>query len=445
MQQMYAIRTDPRIDAVAVPENLRVGLMVAEQRKRCSAMGCQARFFNFAFGQSPFPVPPELVTSLKREAALGHYTEAAGTGELREAVAGFYARHFGIQTDPERVVVGNGSKELIYIIFSMMEATAVIPSPAWIGYAPIIRLLGKEYRTLPPRPERGYRLDPVDLKAVLAAHPAERHILIFNNPNNPTGALYTKQELEAIAEVCREYGCLVIADEIYALTTYDFDRFTSMGTVYPEGTFVTGGLSKDRSAAGYRLGTCILPEDCPEELIADFTKVAATMYTSVATPVQYAAITAYAEDPAVEEYMQAARGVHRIICRYMSKAVSTIDGVMATVPEGGFYFLADFNLLADDLRQYGVTRSNDLSTALLAHPHHVATIGGDAVMLPQDRFGIRVACVDYDGRRALDLYREERPATSLDETAFVHEVAPLMVEGVGAMRRFVEEVRKEAR
>src|SRR5690606_23859830 len=110
-------------------------------------------------------------------------------------------------------------------------------------------------------PANGYRLDAARLDAFLAALGGGPHLLVLNNPHNPTGVVLAREELEAIVEVCRRRGTLVVADEIYALATYDAARFVSLRNLYPEGAFVTNGLSKDRSAGGYRLGVCILPDE----------------------------------------------------------------------------------------------------------------------------------------------------------------------------------------
>lgn len=443
MQQTYAIQTESYREALAMPEDLRVGQMIARQREKCTRIDCHARFFNFARGQSPFPVPPALSAALQREAGAGHYTDAAGVPELRDAVAEFYERHFRVHAEPERVIVGNGTEEILYILFSVLDAEVVIPSPSWVGYASILGLLGKTSTTLALSREEGYRITPRTLEVVLAENPERRHLLVLNNPNNPTGVLYSRRELAKIADVCRKYGCLVLADEVYALTTYAPGDFCSMGAVYPEGTFVLGGLSHDCSAAGYRLGVCVLPEGDHEALMQHLTRVAATMHTSVATPIQYAAVTAYGGDPAVEEYIRTTREVHRIMGGYMSRAFGMIEGVEVTGPQGGFYFLADFGALAGDLTRKGVRYANDLSRALLDHPHHVVTVSGDAIMLPSDVFAARVAFVDYDGRRAMEIYRETRPETGLDEVAFVTDAAPRMIEGVEAVRKFVEGVRRK--
>lgn len=435
---MMKITTEPRIATITMPENVRIGLMLREQRKKCALQGCHQNFYGFAFGQSPFPVPQPISDALKDNAARAHYVDAAGIRETREAIAGFYRRHFGVEADADRVIVGNGSKELFFLIFSMIGGSLILPSPSWIGYAPQMRFLDKPYHLIPTRAENGYRIDPADLEECITDLGEGQHILLLNNPNNPTGALYSRRELEGIAGVCRNTGTVVIADEIYALTTYDIDSFVSMGTVYPEGTFVTGGLSKDRSAAGYRFGTAILPVDCSEEMLFDFSKIAATLYTSVATPVQCAAITAYSPNPEIERYFEVTRDIHSMMGTYFARAFSSIEGVRTTDPKGAFYFLMDMNDLKQDLQRNGVHTSNDLEKALLAHPNHVATVTGDAIMMPEDHFSARIAFVDYDGGDALRLYAEQPPVTEEERDRFVERAAPRMVEGVDMLRQFVE-------
>jgi len=189
-------------------------------------------------------------------------------------------------------------------------------------------------------------------------------MLILNNPHNPTGIVYSRQELEKITEVCRKHNILVLADEIYALDTYDMKNFTSMGLVYPEGSFITNGLSKDRSAGGYRLGSCILPTTNTEKLQKDFKKVAATVYTNVSTPTQYAAIKAYEPNDEIDEYINITRQIHRIMGQYLNDEWNKVDGIKATRPDGAFYFFVDFNELAPDLKKNGVKTSNQLGESL---------------------------------------------------------------------------------
>ena len=436
----HAIEIDEHVDRISMPENMRVGLQMADQRRICSLMGCTAQYYAFGFGQSPFPVPGPLQEALGRAVGKGGYSAAEGIEPLREAVAGFNRRHFGLDVDPSRIIVGHGTKGLMYTLFGMLRGSAVIPAPGWIGYAPQLRLLGKGYRLFPLRPEDHYKIHAADLDGFLSELPTEQHLLILNNPHNPTGAVYSYHELEAIAEVCREHGTLVLADEIYALLTYEAGTFTSMAAIYPEGTFVTNGLSKDRSSGGYRLGTCILPEHCPEKLHDDFTKIAATVYTNVSTPTQHAAIAAYEPNEEIDGYIRTCREIHRIMGTHLSRMIGEIDGVSTTTPKGGFYFLADFNVLAGDLRHAGVASSDQLARSLIAHPHHISTITGEAIMAAPDNYAARIAFVDYDGQRAMELYREEPPGSAAEERQFMETAAPRMVAGAEELSRWVGEV-----
>ncbi len=301
-------------------------------------------------------------------------------------------------------------------------------------------MLGKQYNTYNLLPDSNYKVDPVKLEELLKKidHSTKQHLLIINNPHNPTGALYSKDELTDIADVCRENNTLVLADEIYAISTYNFDEFTSMGAIYPEGTFVTNGLSKDRSAGGYRLGSCILPDRGSDRLKTEFSKTAVTIYTNVSTPTQYASVVVYEPNEEVEEYFSITRNINRIMGLYMSEEFNKIEGLKCTKPSGTFYFYADFNLLRDKLKEKGVMTSNDLGHSLLSHPHHIATVTGDSLMLHPDDYGARIAVVDYDGEGAFKRYKENPPKNPAEEKEFVKENAPKMIDGIDMLRRYVD-------
>ena len=436
------ILVESHVKKIVMPDNLKMGLMIAEQRKKCASHGCNEEYFALGFGQSPFHVPPPLVKALASSANQGHYSAAEGILELRQAISGFNKRHFGIDVDPSRIVIGPGTKDLINTLVNIVKGGVILPSPSWIGYRPQITLLDKHFHIFHLKPEFNYRIQPDDLDEFVSKIESEQHMMVLNNPHNPTGTVYTKKELEKIAEVCRKHNILVIADEIYALDTYEINNFTSMGLVYPEGSFITNGLSKDRSAGGYRLGSCILPTTSTEELENDFKKVAATVYTNVSTPTQYAAIKAYEPNEEIEEYINITRQIHRIMGTYLSEEWNKVDGIKATKPEGGFYFFADFNELADDLKKKGVTTSNQLGESALSCPHHIGIITGDACLLEPDDYGARIAFVDYDGKKTFDNYKQNPPRSNSDEPEFVKQNAPMMVKSVNALKEWVSYIKQ---
>ena len=440
---MPDILVEPRIAEITMPENLRVGRIVADHRKECQLIECEFDYYGFAFGQSPFPVPKPLVRALAANADKGKYAPSEGIPELRSAIAGFNQRHFGLEIDPNRVVIGNGTKDLINSLFRIIQGDVIIPTPAWIGYAPQISLLGKRLHLLHLQAESNYRLDAEVLDRYLRGLPRQQHILILNNPHNPTGAVCSETELRDIAEVCRKHRTLILADEIYALTTYDIKRFHSMASIYPEGTFVTNGLSKDRSAGGYRLGYCIVPDSQTEIIKQNLTKVIATAYTNVSTPIQYAAITAYEPSEEIEEYFRLTREIHRIMGTYFSERCNSIAGIKATIPESTFYFFLDFNELSSDLKREGVMTSNDLGKSLITHPFHFAAVTGDGCMLEPDNYGARIAFVDYDGEQTLANFKQNPPQSESGEIEFVQQNAPKMVEGFKALEEYVQYINPD--
>lgn len=441
--RLNPIQVESQVDKVVMPDNLKVGLMVAEQRKNCSSGGCTEEFYGLGFGQSPFHVPPTLSKALAESANKGHYSAAEGIVELREAISNFNKRHFKLDVDPSRVVIGPGTKDIINTLFGIIKGGVILPSPSWIGYRPQIHLLNKHFHTFFLKPENNYKIHPKEFEELVSKLSGDQHTLVLNNPHNPTGALYSKQELENLANVCREHNVLVLSDEIYALDTFDFSQFTSMGEIYPEGTFVTNGLSKDRSAGGYRLGSCILPTTSSEKLASDYKKVAATVYTNVSTPIQYAAIKAYEPNEEIDQYITITRNIHRIMGTFLSREWSSINGISTTKPQGAFYFFADFNNLKNSLIKKGVDTSNKLASSLLSCPFHIAVVTGDACMLEPDNFGARIAFVDYDGKSTFDDYINNTPKMPSDEIEFVKRNAPRMVRSTDSLRNWVEYIQSD--
>jgi len=287
------------------------------------------------------------------------------------------------------------------------------------------------------------KIAPNDLKRLALRLQDRQKILILNNPHNPTGMLYNKSELEEIADVCRELNITVISDEIYAQTTYDFSKFVSMGKIYPEGTFVTNGLSKSHAAGGYRLGYVVFPQHAVD-LKAQFKKILATEYTAVSTPIQYAAIAGFEISHEMDEYFKITRNIHKIMGEYTYNRLTAIDGIKATKPEATFYLLADFNAYSPELQTAKITTSQKLSEALIVHPYHTAIVGGDSLVLERTDFSARIAYVDYDGAKVYDAYQKQIPKTHSERIEFVQNNAPKIVAGLTMLEKFFEALKKDA-
>ena len=424
-----------------MPENLKLNTFLQEFHTPCPHPECSFGYYGFAFGQSPFPVPPLVQVALIENANKGAYAPVPGIPELRNAISKYNRHYFGMDVAPERIYVGPGTKELIFNLLEILHGTVILPTPAWLGYLPQIRFLKKNFHMLPARANK--KISPGDLRKLALRLQDRQKILILNNPHNPTGLLYDKYELEEIAYVCREQNITIISDEIYAQTTYNFSEFVSMGKIYPEGTFVTNGLSKSHAAGGYRLGYVIFPQ-YQTDLKNQFKKILATEYTAVSTPIQHAAVAGFEISKEIDDYFDVTRHIHHLMGEYTYHALSAIEGVKMTKPDATFYLLADFNAFRDDLKRAKITTSQKLSEALIVHPYHTAIVGGDSLVLERTDFSARIAYVDYDGAKVYQNYLENKPKTSSERFEFVKTNAPKIVAGIEMIGRFFEDIRKES-
>ncbi len=432
---------DQQVEDIEMPENLKLNTFLQEFHSDCPHPECSFGFYGFAFGQSPFPVPKPVQDALVKNADKGTYAGVPGIQELREVISQYNKRNFGIDVDPRRIYVGPGTKELIFNLLEILHGTVILPTPAWLGYLPQIRFLKKNYHMLHVR--KNGKITPNDLEHLTLRLHDRQKILILNNPNNPTGLVYSQLELEEIADVCRKHEIIVISDEIYALTTYDINKFVSMGKVYPEGTFVTNGLSKSHAAGGYRLGYVIFPLHT-SELKQQFKKILATEYTATSTPIQHAAIAGFQESREMDEYFEITRRIHQIMGDYTYRTLNGIEGVKTTKPEATFYLLANFNSYSDYFLENKISTSQKFSESLIRHPYHTALVGGDSLVLERTDFSARLAFVDYDGKKAMRNYIDNPPRTSSDRIEFVKDNAPKIVDGLAMIQRYLNDIKNKA-
>ncbi|NIM25381.1 MAG: aminotransferase class I/II-fold pyridoxal phosphate-dependent enzyme [Nitrosopumilaceae archaeon] len=433
---------DQQVEDIELPENLKLNTFLQEFHSDCLHPECGFGYYGFAFGQSPFPVPKAVQTALIKNADKGAYAPVAGIPELRETISKYNKYYFQMDVDPQRIYVGPGTKELIFNLLEVLHGTVILPTPAWLGYLPQIRLLKKNFHMLPARSNG--KISPNELRKLALRLHDKQKILILNNPHNPTGVVYNKLELEEIADVCREQGICIISDEIYAQTTYDFSKFVSMGKIYPEGTFVTNGLSKSHAAGGYRLGYVIFPQHALE-VRKQFKKILATEYTAVSTPIQHAAVAGFEVSRELDEYFEITRNIHHLVGDYTYHALCSIDGIKATKPEATFYLLADFNFYSDELQKLKINTSQKLSESLILHPYHTAIVGGDSLVLERTDYRARIAFVDYNGAKVYENYQNQKPKTHSERIEFVKNNAPKVVAGIKMIETFFGNLQNETK
>lgn len=388
--------------------------------ERCDMMRKSGQqVFKLGLGQSPFPVPAPVVEELRANAFQKDYLPVKGLVQLRDAVADYHRRRQGLSGTAEDVLIGPGSKELMFLLQLVFYGDILIPTPAWVSYAPQARIIGRHIHWLPTGLATGYRLTPGQLVKHCEGDPKRPRVLILNYPSNPTGLTYSPAELEQLAGVARRFRLVLLSDEIYGELQFD-GHHTSVARHYPEGTIVSSGLSKWCGAGGWRLGTFMFPRELAW-LQGAMASAASETYTATSAPIQYAAVRAFRGGTDIEEYLVLARRILRALGGWCA---ARLTGAGASVPEpqGAFYLFPDFSAHRAKLLARGIHDSVQLCERLLRDTG-VATLPGSDFGRPPQELSARLAYVDFDGARAMATVRHLDADNPLGE-AFLKEAAP---------------------
>lgn len=379
--------------------------------------------YRLGLGQSPFPVPGRVIQALRDNAHQKAYLPVMGLYPLREAVASFNWRIQGIETQPENVMIGPGSKELIFLLQLVYYGDLVIPTPSWVSYSPQARIVGRHVYWVPTYSDNYWRLSPDQLDKICRTDPDRPRIVILNYPSNPSGYTYPIERLKELAHVARKYSVILVSDEIYGLLHFD-QQHVSVACYYPEGTIISGGLSKWCGAGGWRLGTFSFPPQL--SWLGDaMSIVASETFTATSAPIQYAAITAFNGGDDIEEYLFDARRILKALAGYLVCELNSIN-INIPMSQGGFYLFPDFGIFNEKLAARGILTSVEMCSALLEETG-VAIIPGHNFGRDPAELTARMAFVDFDGDLALKAASGEYKNKEIDES-FIKLYAPRLVE-----------------
>ncbi|MEY4373077.1 MAG: hypothetical protein RL219_1846 [Actinomycetota bacterium] len=337
----------------------------------------------FGAGEPDFPTPAHVVeaaVAAAQDPAMHRYTPTPGLPELRAAIAAKTKRDSGLEVSPEQVIVTNGGKHAVYASFAVLcdpGDEIIVPAPFWVTYPEAIALAGGVAKVIPTSEASGFR---VTVEQLEAARTERTKAVLFVSPSNPTGAVYPKEEIEAIGYWALRHGIWVITDEIYEHLTYGEHTFASMPTLVPDladQCLVLNGVAKTYAMTGWRVGWMIGPKDAIK---------AATNYQSHATSnvcnvAQKAALAAVAGDLEAVKMMRTAferRG------RLMHSMLSDIPGVSCMEPQGAFYCFPSFEkLLGRPVGEQGRVAKDTLELAdIILSEAKVALVPGEAFGAP---------------------------------------------------------------
>ncbi len=335
----------------------------------------------FGAGEPDFPTPDYIIEAAIEAARLPrnhHYTPAGGTPELKAAIATKTLRDSGFQVEPSQVLVTNGGKHALYNTFATLldpGDEALLPAPYWTTYPESIRLAGGVPVEVMTDETTGYR---ASIEALEAATTERTKLLVFVSPSNPTGAVYSPEQVRAIGEWANERGLWVVTDEIYEHLVYGDARFASMPTLVPEladRCVVVNGVAKTYAMTGWRVGWMIGPLD----VIKAATNLQSHATSNVANVSQAAALAAVSGDLSAVAEMRTAFDRRRL---QMTAMLNEIDGVECPTPEGAFYCYPSVKgLLGLDIRGHRPTTSTELCEVMLDEAE-VAAVPGEAFGTP---------------------------------------------------------------
>ncbi|WP_183390812.1 pyridoxal phosphate-dependent aminotransferase [Kineococcus radiotolerans] len=365
----------PRVSARIAGIAESATLAVDAKAKALKAAGRPV--IGFGAGEPDFPTPQAIVEAAVAactDPANHRYTPAGGLPALREAIAAKTLRDSGYEVSPGQVLVTNGGKQAVYEAFAAILDPGdelLLPAPYWTTYPEAARLAGGVAVEVFAGLDQGYK---VTVDQLDAARTPRTKALLFNSPSNPTGAVYTPEEVRAIGHWALEHGVWVVTDEIYEHLVYDGVRAASMPVEVPEladTCVVLNGVAKTYAMTGWRVGWLIGPAD----VVKGAGNLQSHLTSNVANVSQRAAVQALTGDLTAVARMREAFDRRR---RTMTRMLDAIDGVDCPLPQGAFYAYPSVQgLIGKSLRGREITSSAVLAELILTEAE-VAVVPGEA-------------------------------------------------------------------
>ncbi|MCT2592205.1 pyridoxal phosphate-dependent aminotransferase [Streptomyces sp. N2-109] len=371
--------TERRVSARIASISESATLAVDAKAKALKAAGRPV--IGFGAGEPDFPTPDYIVEAAVeacRNPKYHRYTPAGGLPELRSAIAEKTLRDSGYQVEAANILVTNGGKQAIYESFAALldpGDEVIVPAPYWTTYPESIRLAGGVPVDVVADETTGYRVSVEQLEAARTEH---TKVLLFVSPSNPTGAVYTREQVEEIGRWAAEHGLWVLTDEIYEHLVYGDAEFHSLPVVVPElrdKCIVVNGVAKTYAMTGWRVGWVVGPEDLIKAA-ANLQSHATSNVNNVAQAATLAAVSGGLE--AVARMREAFDRRRRTMVRMLNE----IDGVLCPEPEGAFYAYPSVKaLLGKEIRGRRPATSVELA-ALILEEAEVAVVPGEAFGTP---------------------------------------------------------------
>jgi aspartate aminotransferase len=394
-------------------------LKINEVSKELESKG--EKIFKFGFGQSPFEVPDDVVNELRNNAYQNKYLPMQGLKELRKVVAKYTSAKKNYKYNSENVIIGPGSKELMFLLHILFEGDIILPAPSWVSYAPQAILGRNKIQTIQTTRENNWFPTGAEIEQVILKDKKKNYLLILNSPNNPSGQVC--KNLEEISQIAKKYNLIILSDEIYSELSFE-EGFKSIASFCPEKTIISTGLSKWCGAGGWRLGYFIIPNTL-NDLRDAINVLASETFSSVSAPIQYAAITAYSNDHS--EYINNSKNILRAVGNYVYENLKS-NKVIINKPQGGFYLMPEFS-------NKSFSTSSKMCDNLLKETG-VALLPGLDFGFDEKRMLARLSFTDFNGQEFMNNTKDGKKI----DNDLILKFAPKIVEGVDKLKKWSESI-----
>jgi len=394
-------------------------LAINEASRKLEEQG--KKIFKFGFGQSPFKIPNDVIEELKNNAHQNKYLPMQGLSELREVVAKYTSVKKNYNYKSENVIIGPGSKELMFLLHIIFDGEIILPAPSWVSYAPQAILGRNKTQILQTKRENNWFPSATEIEEIILKDKNKNYLLFLNSPNNPSGQIC--KNLEEIADVAKKYNLIILSDEIYSELSFE-EGFKSISSFCPEKTIISTGLSKWCGAGGWRLGYFIVPNSL--NILRDSINVLASeTFSSVSAPIQYAAIKAYKNDHTL--YIEKSRNILRAIGNYVYENLKS-NKVLINKPQGGFYLMPEF-------LNKKFTSSSEMCNDILKETG-VALLPGSDFGFEKTKMLARLSFTDFDGQNFMNQIKD----TKKIDNELILKLSPKIVEGVDKLKKWSESI-----
>ena len=377
------------------------------------------KIFKFGFGQSPFQIPLDIVNELKNNAHQNQYLPMQGLPKLRSSIAKHITNIKKYNYKSENVIIGPGTKELMFLLNILFDGDILLPAPSWVSYEPQAILGRNKTHWIATKRENNWFPTGEEIEKIILKDRSKKYLLFLNSPNNPSGQVCGN--LEEISLIAKKYDILILSDEIYSELSFE-KNFQSIANYYPEKTIVSSGLSKWCGAGGWRLGYFAIPESLNQ--LRDSLKVLASeTFSSVSAPIQYAAIVAYNNDHS--EHINNSKNILKAVGEYVYKNLKS-NNVIINKPQGGFYLMPEF------LNKKFSTASEMCNSIL--NESGVALLPGSDFGFSKDKMIVRLSFTDFDGHAFMKSISDTK---NINDN-LISKFAPKVVEGTKKLKDWAE-------